>query len=90
VSTNRKRASRRRRATSDEQLILAFMRGEVSREDLNRARGAFFTNAMAHARTHAGSLTAELWREHGPALLAKHKEPLPHHLAFLAHWMGRP
>ena len=85
-----KRISRRAHRSTDHTLILGYMRGGVSVEQL-KARNGFFLHALAARHTRLGQIGIELWQEHGPALLAKHDPArLPERLEFFVRWYGRP
>jgi hypothetical protein len=58
-----------RRANSDADLILAFIRGEVSLADIEKEKGRFYKASMFSPYSEKlAILTHRLWAEHGPDL----------------------
>lgn len=65
-----------RRANSDADLILSFIRGEISLEDIEKQKGRFYKMSMfSPYKEPIALLTHRLWAEHGPDLSGLPPEP---------------
>jgi hypothetical protein len=84
----KRQSKTRRRQSSDADLILQFMRGEIGRRELDRLGGPFFIFAMKSGRV--SDLTSALWIEHGPALLAACTNSIPDNIWEMIHISGWP
>lgn len=90
MPTTRRRIGRQRVASSHAGPILAYMRGEIGRDEVRAQVNKFMFFVSPGSPSLINAAMREVWARHGADLLRGQAKPLPERLAFFVRHFGRP